>query len=327
MTRTDLKLENGDSMPVVGLGMWKSENKIVPEIVVQAAELGYRLFDCASDYGNEKEVGEGIRRVLDDGICSREELWVTSKLWNTYHARQHVRPAVERSLGDLGLECLDLYLVHFPIALEFVPFEKRYPPGWVFDPAASAPCLHPVDISFRETWEAMEQLVADGLVRNIGLSNVGCAMIRDVLSYAKVRPSVLQIELHPYLTQEKLLRFCCEEKIAVTGFSTLGSLSYVSIGMASENDSVLEETCVKRAAQRLEKTPAQIVLRWAVQHGTAIVPKSTNPGRLAENLALFDFELNNEEMETISQLNTGRRFNDPGEFCEEAFGTFFPIYE
>ncbi len=322
-----LKLANGDAMPSIGLGMWKVENELTPDVVVQAAQLGYRHFDCACDYGNEVETGRGLKRVIDEGICSRDDLWVTSKLWNSFHAKEHVRPAIERSLTDLGLDCLDLYLVHFPIATQYVPFETRYPPGWVFDPNAEKPCLHSVDVPYRETWEAMEQLVKDGLVRHIGVSNVGCAMIRDLLSYAKVRPSVLQVELHPYLTQEKLLRYCADEQIAVTGFSPLGSLSYVSIGMATNADTVLEEECVKQAAARTGRTAAQVVLRWGIQRGTSIVPKSTQAGRLAENLDLFDFQLSSDEMSAINGLDEGRRFNDPGDFCEKAFGTFFPIYE
>src|SRR5687768_12354776 len=132
-----LTLPTGDRMPVVGLGLWKVPKPDAAGLVREAVRVGYRHLDCACDYGNEAEVGEGIRSALSAGLCRREDLWVTSKLWNTYHAPGHVRPAVERTLRDLGLDYLDLYLVHFPIALEYVPFEERYPPGWVRDPAAS----------------------------------------------------------------------------------------------------------------------------------------------------------------------------------------------
>jgi len=323
----NLSLTSGDLLPSVGLGLWKIDPGAVSEVVLQAAQLGYRHFDSASDYGNEAEVGGGIQRILDDAVCRREELWITSKLWNTNHAREHVRPAALRSLSDLGLDYLDLYLIHFPIALQYVSPENRYPAGWANDPDAASPCMIPTAVSFQETWQAMEQLVSDGLVRNIGVCNVGCTLLRDILSYASIRPAVLQVELHPYLTQEKLLRFCQQEKIAVTGFSPLGALSYVSIGMADKNESVLNQPCIQQAAVRHEKTAAQIVLRWAVQRGTAILPKSCNLGRLAENLALFDFELSEDEMTIINGLNSNHRYNDPGNFCEQAFGTFFPIYE
>jgi D-xylose reductase len=164
-------------------------------------------------------------------------------------------------------------------------------------------------------------------VRNIGVCNYNCALLRDLLSYAALAPAVLQVELHPYLTQDKLVRFCHEAGIAVTGFSPLGSLSYLSLGMAKPEESVLEQAAVRAAARRHGKTPAQVVLRWGVQRGTAVVPKTGRPERLAENLALFDFELSADEMAAISALNRNRRFNDPGVFCEAAFHTFCPIYE
>ncbi|HVX12310.1 MAG TPA: aldo/keto reductase [Pirellulales bacterium] len=314
-------------MPVVGLGTWKIERSATASVVREAIGIGYRHLDAACDYGNETEVGAGLRAALESGICTRDELWVTSKLWNTYHAGEHVRPAAERSLRDLGLAYLDLYLVHFPIALEFVPLEQRYPPGWFHDPGAAMPRLRPSKVPLAETWRAMERLVADGLVRNIGVCNYNCALLRDLLSYANIRPAVLQVELHPFLAQPKLLRFCREEGIAVTGFSPLGALSYVSLGMAGVGDSVLERPIVRETAVRHGKTPAQVVLRWGVQRGTAIVPKTSQRERLAENLQLFDFELSDAEMRAISELDYNRRFNDPGEFCEAAFNTFFPIYE
>ena len=218
-----VKLASGDALPVVGLGTWKIDQAATPGLVRSAIEAGYRHLDCACDYGNEAEVGEGIRAALAAGVCRRDELWVTSKLWNTYHAPEHVRPAVERSLRDLGLDSLELYLVHFPIALAFVPFETRYPPGWFYDPDAPQDGMRPAAVPLAETWQAMEELVQAGLVRNIGVCNYNFALLRDLLCYAKIRPAALQVELHPFLTQEKLLRFCREEGIAVTGFSPLGA--------------------------------------------------------------------------------------------------------
>lgn len=320
-------LANGDRMPVVGLGMWKVPRPSCANLVQQAIRLGYRHLDCACDYGNESEVGAGIRAALAAGTCRREDLWVTSKLWNTYHKAEHVRLAAERSLRDLQLDYLDLYLIHFPIAQEFVPFTTRYPPEWFFDPQAPEPCIQFAKVPLSETWGAVEDLVAKGLVRNIGVCNFNCALLRDLLSYARIHPAALQVELHPYLTQEKLLRFCKESHIAVTGFSPLGALSYLELGMAQPEHSVLEQPVVRAAAQRLVRSPAQVVLRWAVQRGTAIVPKTLRPERLAENLALFDFELSSDEMSGISSLNCNRRFNDPGVFCEAAFHSFCPIYE
>ncbi|MDJ0869008.1 MAG: aldo/keto reductase [Myxococcota bacterium] len=322
-----LPLASGARMPAVGLGLWKIAGANAPGIVETALRAGYRHLDSACDYGNEAEVGAGLRKALDAGVCRRDELFITSKLWNTYHAAEHVRPALERSLRDLGLDHLDLYLIHFPIALRYVPFDVRYPPEWLHEPDAAEPRMEPAPVSIAETWGAMEDLVDAGLVRHIGVCNFGVSLLRDLLSYARVRPAVLQVELHPYLAQEKLLRFCGEQSIAVTGFSPLAAQSYFELDMARAAESVLEHATVVEVAQEVGRSPAQVVLRWGVQRGTAVIPKSQSPERLRENLALFDFELSAVQMDAISGLDRGRRFNDPGVFCEGAFHTFFPIYE
>lgn len=322
-----LKLANGTEIPAVGLGMWKVDQPLVAGLVESAVDAGYRHFDCACDYGNEAQVGQGLKSVLESGKCQREDLWITSKLWNTYHAAEHVLPACEKTLSDLGLDYLDLYLVHFPIATKFVPFEDRYPPEWFFDPDSPNPKIEYVPVSVRETWEAMEKLVESGLVKNIGVCNFNCQLLRELLTWANIRPSVLQIESHPQLTQEKLIRFCGDEDISVTAFSPLGAESYYSLNMAEENESVLRQPVVQEIAAATGKTPGQIVLRWGVQRGTSIVPKTSRVERLSENLAIFDFELTEDQMQQISGLNLNRRFNDPGQFAEAAFNTFFPIYE
>lgn len=313
--------------PPVGLGLWKIEKPHVARLVVEAVQAGYRHLDSACDYGNEAEAGAGIREALSAGLCRRDDLWVTSKLWNTFHEPRHVRAACERTLRDLGLDHLDLYLVHFPIALAYVPPETRYPPGWFHDPHLAHPRMEPARVPLADTWGAMEELVRAGLVKQIGVCNYSVALLRDLLAYAGVRPAVLQVELHPYLTQEKLLRFCRDEGIAVTAFSPLGAPSYVPLGMASAADGVLDHPVVVAAAQAVGRTPAQVVLRWAVQRGTGVIPKTSRSERLRENVALFDFELTPEQMQAISALDRGQRFNDPGVFCEAAFNTFFPIYE
>jgi D-xylose reductase len=324
-----LTLSSGDLMPLVGLGLWKIPTSETAAVVADALAAGYRLLDSACDYGNEVEAGQGIARAIAAGSVTRDQLFVTSKLWNTYHRKEHVRAACERTLKDLGLDYLDLYLVHFPIALQFVPFEERYPPGWKrhADGAVSQPDMLEDKVPFAETWAAMEQLVRDGLVRNIGVCNMSSMMLRDVVNYASIKPAVLQVEMHPYNTQERLLRFCRSQGIAVTAFSNLGAGSYVSLGMATVDESCLNEDAVKTVAAKHKKTEAQIVLRWAVQRGTAIVPKTTSSARLRENLSVTDFHLSSEEMSAIAALDKKRRFNDPGHFCEAAFETFFPIYD
>ena len=314
-------------MPSIGLGLWKVAPEEAPTAVIEAARAGYRHFDCASDYGNEPEVGVGLQAALNEPICPREELWVTSKLWNTNHAPEHVRAAAERSLADLQLDYLDLYLIHFPISLRHVPMDVRYPAGWFFDPAAPAPRMELDSVPLGETWRAMEALVRDGLVRNIGVCNFNCALLRELTAQATIQPSMLQVELHPLLTQEKLLRFCGEQEIAVTAFSPLGSPSYVPLGMAQADESVLAHPSVVEIAARHGKTAAQVVLRWGVQRGTAVIPKSRRVERMRENLAIFDFELAPDQMAAVTALNCNRRFNDPGVFCEAAFNAFCPIYE
>lgn len=322
-----LTLTQGARIPKLGLGTWKISDEAAPGVIRDALEIGYRHLDCACDYGNEVAVGAGITRALSDGICSREELWVTSKLWNTYHHPDHVRPAVTRSLHDLGLDYLDLYLIHFPISLAFVPFDERYPPAWFFDPNAERPHLVPVPIPIADTWRAMESLVTEGLVKQIGVCNFSTSLIRDLIAGATIKPEVLQVEMHPSLTQEKLLRYCHQEQIVCTAFSPLGAGSYVPLDMASEADSILVHPVVTDIAANHGRTTAQIVLRWGVQRGTAVIPKSQSREHLIENAAIFDFSLTEDEMSAINGLNASRRFNDPGEFCEQAFNTFFPIFD
>ena len=317
----------GKSMPTVGLGLWKIDPGAVADAVYQAIKVGYRHLDSAADYGNEKEVGEGIALAITDGLCSRDELWVTSKLWNTYHRREHVEAACRKSLEDLGLDYFDLYLVHFPIALSYVDFNDRYPPEWIFDPEAENPGMRLDSVPLSETWGAMEKLVEVGLCRQIGICNYSTSLVHDLMSYARIKPAMLQVESHPYHTQEALLRTAQQYGIAVTAFSPLGALSYVSLDMATANDSVLTAPVVVAAAQRTGATAAQVVLRWGIQRGTAVIPKTSNPQRLVENLHLSELSLNEDEMAAISALNQNRRFNDPGHFCEAAFNTFHSIYD
>ena len=316
-----------NSMPVVGLGLWKIDPANVAQAVYDAIKAGYRHLDSAADYGNEAEVGEGIKRAIDDGLCTREELWVTSKLWNTFHREEHVAAACRKSLDDVGLDYFDLYLVHFPIALKYVDFADRYPPEWLFDPSAEAPTMQRDLVPLSETWSAMERLVDDGLARHIGVCNYNTGVLHDLMSYSRIKPAMLQIESHPYLTQEALIRTAQEYGMAVTAFSPLGASSYLELEMASQEETVLTERVVAEIAERHDVSAAQVVLRWGLQRGTSVIPKTTKPERLSENLALAGFELSQDEMAAISGLNKNRRFNDPGVFCADAFNTFHAIYD
>lgn len=315
------------SIADIGLGLWKIPNTDCAETVYSAIELGYRHLDSACDYGNEIEVGQGISKALADGLCAREDLSITSKLWNTYHAREHVKPALEKILSDLKLDYLDTFLIHFPIAQAFVPFEERYPPEWFYDPEDKNPAMKLAPVPLYETWQAMEELVEDGLVRQIGVCNYNSALLHDLMSYATTKPAQLQIECHPYLTQESLIRLAKDYGMSVTAFSPFGALSYVELGMAAAEESVLLQDIVIHCAEKYAKTPAQIVLRWGIQRGCSVITKTTKVERLKENLDVFNFNLTEQEMEAISGLNKNRRFNDPGHFCEAAFNTFYPIYD
>ena len=311
----------------IGLGLWKIPNNQCSDTVYNAIKLGYRHLDSACDYGNEVEVGQGISRALADGLCAREDLSITSKLWNTYHAREHVKPALEKILSDLKLDYLDTFLIHFPIAQAFVPFEKRYPPEWFYDPEVEQPTMKLAPVPLYETWQAMEDLVGDGLVKQIGVCNYNSGLLHDLMAYSTIKPAQLQIESHPYLTQDSLIRLAKSYGMSVTAFSPFGALSYIELDMAGEDESVLKQKVITQCAQQYNKTPAQIVLRWGVQRGCSVITKTTKIERLQENLDVFDFDLTEEEMFDISGLNKNRRFNDPGNFCEAAFNTFYPIYD
>ncbi|MEO0591319.1 MAG: aldo/keto reductase [Pseudomonadota bacterium] len=315
------------TMPRVGFGLWKIPQDDTANAVVEAVRAGYRHFDSAADYANEEQTGQGLAKAMADGLVAREDLWITSKLWNTFHAAERVEEACRKTLADLGLDYLDLYLIHFPIALQYVPIEERYPPEWLADPEAETPVMVKARVPLHETWAAMEALVDKGLVKRIGVCNYNSGLLHDLMSYARIHPAMLQIEAHPYLTQDRLIRLAGDYGIDVTAFSPLGAQSYFELNMAEAGESLLGAAPVMVAAQAHQKSAAQVLLRWGVQRGTAVIPKTSKPERMRENLAIDDFELSAVEMAAISALNQNRRFNDPGTFTEAAFNTFHPIYD
>ncbi|KAF9502374.1 Aldo/keto reductase [Pleurotus eryngii] len=277
------------------------------DTVYEAIRAGYRLLDGAGDYGNEKEAGEGLRRALADGLVKREE--ISPKLWNTFHKREHVAALAQKQLGLWGIDYFDLFLVHFPVALQYVDPNHRYPPEWWGDDGK----VHLQNTPMQETWEAMEALVDSGKAKNIGISNCQGSIVLDILRYARIEPQVLQVELHPYLTQEALVKLAKTLGIAVTAYSSFGPQGYIELGIEKDVPSLLSVKSVASIAAECKKTPAQVLLRWATQRGIAVIPKSNSAARLAQNLDCNSFNLTEDQIKTISTLNINLRLNDPSE--------------
>lgn len=227
-----------------------------------------------------------------------------------FHDRERVEPICKKQLADWGIDYFDLYLMHFPISIEYVDPSVRYPPGFTYDGKSE---VRPGKATIQETWQVMEGLVDKGLAKSIGISNFQGSLIIDLLRYARHRPATLQIEHHPYLVQKQLLHLAKSEGIAVTGYSSFGPQSFVEIDMKKAKDTPLlfDNPIVKKIADAHGKTPAQVLLRWATQRGIAVVPKSNNPDRLKQNLDVTGFDLTDEEIDEISGLDRGLRFNDP----------------
>lgn len=308
-----IKLNSGYSMPQVGFGLWKVNKTTCADQVYSAIKAGYRLFDGAADYDNEKEVGDGVARAIKDGLVKREDLFLVSKLWNTFHDADKVKPIALKQLADLQIDYFDLYIVHFPVALKWVDPEVRYPPGWYYDGKSD---LQLSNATIQETWREMEALVKEGIARSIGISNFQGSLIIDLLRYAEIRPAALQIEHHPYLVQPTLIKLAESEGIAVTAYSSFGAQSFIELDWEkAKNTPVLfEQEVITSLAHKYGKTPAQILLRWATQRGIAVIPKSNSPTRLAENLDVTGFDLEQEDIKRISALDRNLRFNDPSSY-------------
>ena len=240
----------------------------------------------------------------------REELFIVSKLWNTFHDGERVVPIVQKQLADWGLDYFDLYLIHFPVALEYVDPSVRYPPGWHYDGKSE---IRPSKATIQETWTAMESLVEKGLAKSIGISNFQAQLVYDLLRYAKIRPATLQIEHHPFLVQQELLNLAKKEGIAVTAYSSFGPASFREFNMkhAVELKPLIEDETIKAIATKHGRDPSQVLLRWATQRGLAIIPKSTGVDRMVSNLASLEFSLPEEDIAKISAFDRGIRFNQP----------------
>lgn len=239
----------------------------------------------------------------------RSDLFLVSKLWNSFHDQERVEPICKKQLEDWGIDYFDLYIVHFPISLKYVDPSVRYPPGFTYDGEK----VVSGKATIQETWTAMEALVDQGLAKSIGISNFNGQLILDLLRYAKVVPATLQIEHHPYLTQPGLVQLAQDHGIAVTAYSSFGPQSFLELDMQQAKDAplLLDHPTIKAIADKRQKTPAQVLLRWATQRGVAVIPKSNNQGRLAQNLDVTGWDLDAAELDEVSGLNKGLRFNDP----------------
>lgn len=257
-------LHNGVQMPQFGLGVWQvDDGDEVIHSVKWALEAGYRMVDTAAAYGNEKGVGQAIK---ESGV-SRDDIFVTTKVANSNQGYEETLAAFEDSIKKLGLETLDLYLIHWPVAESFV-----------------------------DTWKAMEKLYKDGRIRAIGVCNFHQHHFEKLMETAEIKPMVNQIELHPYLNQEPLRQFCKEQDIVVEAYSPLGS------------GNLLQNEDLKAIGEKYGKSPAQVMLRWDIQHGIVTIPKSVHKERIQENADIFDFELSQEDMDEIDRLNQDHRF-------------------
>uniref|UniRef100_A0A182SGB6 NADP-dependent oxidoreductase domain-containing protein n=1 Tax=Anopheles maculatus TaxID=74869 RepID=A0A182SGB6_9DIPT len=279
-------------MPVLGLGTYNLRGQNCVDAVKTAIDAGYRHIDTASLYQNEAEVGQAVREKIEDGTVKREDIFITTKLWNTSHEPAQVREAFDTSLAKLGLEYVDLYLMHSPV-------------GATVD-TNGATVLTEVD--YVTTWNAMEKLFDTGRVRSLGVSNFNSEQLRRVIENGTIKPVTNQVECHVRLNQKKLIKYCKDREVVVTAYSPLvrpGTTFGLEESKAPKH--AFEDERVQTIAERYNKTPAQVLLRYLIEIGTVPIPKSGNPERIRQNLDVFDFALTPEEVRSLDSLNTGQR--------------------
>ena len=288
---TKVLLNNGSEIPALGFGTLIPDPAETKKAVKAALEIGFRQFDCAERYRNEKEVGEAMREALREGKIKREELFVGTKLWNNNHRPERVKPAFEVSLRKLQLDYVDLYLIHTPFA--FKPGEEQDPRD------ENGKVIYDEGVTLLDTWRALENLMDQGRCKAIGLSDIGLEKVQEIFESARIKPDVVQVESHPYLPQWDLLDFCKKKGIVLLAFAPLGH------GIEPK---LVEDPVITTISKRLKKTPAQVLLAWALQRGTAPITTSKNPNRIKEN---FDVSALPEDAikEIRERIKTHYRYN------------------
>jgi alcohol dehydrogenase (NADP+) len=295
-------LVDGAHMPAIGLGTFGSDHashQAVAAAVKSAAEIGYRHFDCASVYGNEDRIGESFEALIQEGL-RRDEIWVTSKLWNDKHGEQDIIASCEKSLADLRLKYLDLYLVHWP-------FPNHHPPHC--DVGARNPNAVPyIHENLMRTWRKMEELVDRGLVRHIGTSNMTIPKMKLLLRDARIRPAVNEMELHPYFQQPEFFAFLRANGIEAVAYCPIGSPARPERDRTPEDLAPTEDPVIRGIAERLGVHPAAVCLKWAVQRGQTPIPFSTNREHLLANLrSVVSDPLSDEDMKAIEGIDRNCR--------------------
>jgi diketogulonate reductase-like aldo/keto reductase len=292
LRHTTIRLNHGTVlMPAAGFGTLIPDPLVTTQATKTALEVGFRHFDCAERYRNEAAVGEAMQGVFRAGTVGREDVFVTTKLWNTNHRPERVKPAFDASRQRLRLDTIDCYIIHTPFAFK---------PGGEQDPRdEQGRVIYDSGVTLPETWQALERLVDQGDCRSIGLSDITLEKLREIVSAARIKPSVVQVESHPYLPEWELLDFCREHCIVLQAFA--------AVGHAMEPN-LLEDPVITAIAQRVHKTPAQVALAWAIQRGTAFLTTSTKPHRIRENFEIS--ALPEDAMREIRErITTNIRFN------------------
>ncbi|XP_044863578.1 aldose reductase-related protein 2-like isoform X1 [Mauremys mutica] len=296
MSSKAVTLPSGGSVPLLGLGTWQSPPGAVQEAVEVALDAGYQHVDCAYFYQNETEIGAAFQKKLGEGRLKRDELYVVSKLWNSFHAPQDVKPAFLKSLMMLNLDYLDLYLMHSPMGFPNISGELM--------PQKDGLLLQ----SDVDTWRAMEKLVDEGLVKSVGVSNFNISQLERLLSVCRIKPAANQVELHPYLTQPKLVEYCKSKGIVLIAYSPFGCPALPCPSGENSPVPLLENPTVNEIAQKHGKTSAQVLIRFHIQRGIANIPKSITPARIVENAEVYDFHLTHKEIPTLEGLDYNTRF-------------------